>query len=124
MLKKIAHIILSFTFLVSTTGFTITKHYCGDKVESIAVDSLPESCCEMEGCCHNEATLYQVEDDFSVPVIDSQIQASSIDILFSAVFVLIQPIKIAPDFTIFQVAESPPPLKTETFLSLRQSYLC
>jgi hypothetical protein len=124
MLRKITHIILSFTLLVSTTGLTITKHYCGDKVESIAVDSTPESCCEMGGCCHNESAHYQVEDDFSVPVIDNQIQVPTTDILFSTVFVFLQQEAFTPDFVIFSAAESPPPLKTETFLSLHQSYLC
>ncbi|HEY9113843.1 MAG TPA: hypothetical protein VIN10_04040 [Bacteroidales bacterium] len=124
MLKKIAHIILSFTLLVSTTGFTITRHYCGDIVESIAVDSLPESCCEMSDCCHNESTFYQVEDDFSIPLIDNQIQATSLELLFSAVFVVIPQIEVASEFTLFSAAESPPPLKTVTVLSLLQSYLC
>jgi len=124
MLEKISHIILSFTLLVSTTGFTITRHYCGDKVESIAVDSVPESCCEMGDCCHNELTLYQVEDDFSIPVIDNQIHATSFELLFSAVFVVIPQIEVASEFMLFSVAESPPPLKTVTVLSLLQSYLC
>lgn len=124
MYSKITHIILSFILLVSTTGFTITKHYCGNTLESIAIDSIPESCCEMGDCCHNETTHYQIEDDFSVTVIDNQIQISNIDLLFSAVFVVIQQEVVTSDFTIFRVAESPPPLKTETILSLIQSYLC
>jgi len=124
MLRKVVHIVLSLTLLVSTTGFTITKHYCGDKVESVGVDSIPESCCEMGGCCHNESTHYQVEDDFSITVIDNHIQVPTTDILFSTVFVCLQQEIFAPGFTIFSAAESPPPLKTQVTLSLIQAYLC
>jgi hypothetical protein len=67
---------------------------------------------------------FQVEDDFSVPVINNQIQVPSIDILFTLVFVFYQQEAFTPEFAIFSVAESPPPLKTVTFLSLNQSYLC
>jgi len=124
MLNKIAHIILSFTLLVSTTGFTISKHYCGDKVESIAVNSTTESCCEMPGCCHDETTFYKVNDDFSVSAIDNQIQISATDLLFSAVFIVIPQEEITAELSIPSAAESPPPLKTQITLSLFQTYLC
>lgn len=66
MLKKVSHILLSFLLLVTTTGLTINRHYCGDNLESISIFSEPQSCCEMPNCCHNESIVIQLEEDFSI----------------------------------------------------------
>ncbi|HUS86496.1 MAG TPA: hypothetical protein VMW76_04575 [Bacteroidales bacterium] len=39
-----------------------------------------ESCCEMEGCCHNESQAFQVENNFAI---------SSFQFDFDQVFVLV-----------------------------------
>ena len=124
MFKKTAHIILALLVFISTTGMTVSKHYCGDKLESIAIDSTTDSCCEMPDCCHDETSFYKVNDDFSVPALDNQIQVSSIDLLFTTTFLAIAFEIIAPDYVIFSLAESPPPLETDSVLALIQSYLC
>jgi len=61
--------------LVSTSGVTVTKHFCGERLASVSV--LGDggcSCASMaadDNCCHTERDLYQVDDDFSVAPIRS-----------------------------------------------------
>jgi hypothetical protein len=124
MLKKIAHIILSLLLLISTTGITITWHYCGNALERIAINSEAKSCCENDGCCHNESTLYQVKDDFSAPESIQALKEPVFDAFLSTVFVVqcYEPLTLG--FTSFPVAESPPAITTNTILSFLQTFLC
>jgi hypothetical protein len=124
MLKKTLHITLSFLLLFSTAGFTITNHFCGKTLVRTAINSEPEPCCDMEGCCHNESEHFQVKDDFCITDNISVITAPVIDVFFNTIFItqLYRPSDTS--FRSFPVAESPPPLKTDTLLSLFQTYLC
>ena len=55
-------------FIVSTTGFTISKHYCGGNLVSVALNTNPASCCDMSSCscCHDESEFLQLKNDFTV----------------------------------------------------------
>src|SRR5690554_487223 len=64
MLKKVSHIIIAFVLLLSTTGLTVSKHYCHDLFISASLFSEAESCCGEADCCHNEIAFFQVDDDF------------------------------------------------------------
>jgi hypothetical protein len=66
MLKKISHIVLSSLLLVTTTGLTFSKHYCGNELKSVSLFSEAKSCCGGPcNCCHNESFTVKVSDDFS-----------------------------------------------------------
>ncbi len=66
MLKKTSHIVLSLLLLISTIGLTISAHYCGENLKSISVINDPDSCCDIpNGCCHDEAETFRVENDFA-----------------------------------------------------------
>lgn len=62
-MKNFIHIFIAFLWLFSSTGFSITKHYCGNDYVSMAINLTPESCCETGGCCHNETEAFQLDED-------------------------------------------------------------
>lgn len=65
MLRRVLHIILVVTVVLLTSGVTITRHFCGDRLRSVALMTTPQSCCDMEGCCHNETVTILIEDEFT-----------------------------------------------------------
>ncbi|MCA1757431.1 MAG: hypothetical protein LC649_08245 [Bacteroidales bacterium] len=65
MLRRVLHIILVVTVVMVTSGVTITRHFCGDSLRSVALMTTPQACCDMEGCCHNETVTILLEDDFT-----------------------------------------------------------
>ena len=74
MLRRIIHIFIATVLVVSTAGFTITRHYCSGKLVAIAVNTTPESCCDDNGgCCSNESEVYQLQEDYTF------VQAQDID---------------------------------------------
>ena len=68
-MRKILSIFLLFSVLVSSSGFTLTKHFCGEDLEHIAVGNEVKTCCgdeenqDMPGdCCHNEFDQALLDD--------------------------------------------------------------
>lgn len=55
MIRKFIHTVLAFVILVSTTGFTISLHYCHDHIYDLAVFSEAHSCCEPDSKAHCHA---------------------------------------------------------------------
>jgi len=58
-MRKYISIILLFSIGVSSSGFTLAKHYCGDDLAEVQLNQVVKSCCsepsEMpDDCCHNE----------------------------------------------------------------------
>jgi hypothetical protein len=59
-LKKILSILLAVVFLACSTGYSINKHFCGNRLKSTDIFFIQNagSCCgamEMpKGCCKNE----------------------------------------------------------------------
>lgn len=127
MFRKIAHIILAIILITTTTGFSISKHYCGTRLVSVAINTEPESCCgdeESSGCCHNEIEQYQLTNYYVSSFIVEDVSISSVDILFPIVYVILQTQITEGVHSIFPNYESPPPLKIQAVLSLYQLYLC
>jgi len=56
MIRKFVHAALAFMILVSTTGFTISLHYCHDRIYDLAVFSEAHSCCEPGSKAHCHAS--------------------------------------------------------------------
>lgn len=69
MLHKLSNVILSLVLLLSTTGLTIDKHYCGDSMVSYSLFGKAQSCTGMdESCCHHETNTYKLTVDYTAPV--------------------------------------------------------
>ncbi|HYQ57426.1 MAG TPA: hypothetical protein VEP89_08755, partial [Draconibacterium sp.] len=67
MLRKTSHIFLLIVFMVSTMGLTISKHYCGNHLESIGIFSFENKHCDIPiGCCHDEKISVEIEKDYLV----------------------------------------------------------
>lgn len=65
MLKRVAHIFLILLLVFSTTGLTITRHYCGRNLVDTSIYSSPHNCCEGK-CpgCHNERINIRITDTY------------------------------------------------------------
>jgi len=120
MLKKISHIILAFVVLITTMGMTVSAHYCGGELKSVQVINESDPCCgDSCGSCHNEIIKMEVEDDFTIQIINLDFTQ---DFSFLPAFIQLL---IVPTFTeeIVQVTyHKPPPLKIQTVLSNLQVY--
>jgi hypothetical protein len=79
LIAKILHITFAFLVLLSSTGVTVKKHYCQNKLENVSF--LPTSgCCKTathhackksvndckKGCCSNELEYIHLDQDFQV----------------------------------------------------------
>lgn len=125
MLRKITHIIFALFLLVSTTGVTLSMHYCGGELVSTSINKEAKTCCDgTGGCCENKTVHFEVEDDYVSPVQVINIQTVELDILFPILFVL--NFELSIDEEIEQVAfyDSSPPPTIQTRLALLQTYLC
>ncbi len=70
MLKSVTNIIMVILLLISTTGVTISKHYCDHDLISVKLSG-EHPCCDLEPCCKTEAEFLQVKNDFLTPVSNS-----------------------------------------------------
>ena len=126
MFRKITHILIATLLLITTMGFSVSKHYCGTSLIEISINSVAEPCCgdvETSGCCHDETEYFQFDEDFVSSVIIENIQITDNDILFPLTIIYILNASEEVQKDILNFAESPPPTKLQTKLSLFQTYL-
>ncbi len=132
MLKKAAHIILAIYLLTTIVGFTVTQHYCGDRLVSTQIDAMDECGCDMHASDleHNACGMCDIETEY---------------VHLSVNFVVEHSLELNPvlDFMIFlnamlfnneshdfQLAfhaytnSSPPALNVSRRLALIQSFRC
>lgn len=120
MVRKVAHIVITVILLVSTTGITVTRHYCGSNLRSSTLIGEPESCCDTPGCCHNEKEHFKIDENFALSafLFDFDPIMETVPQLFETVSVDI-PVRVKGD--IFSDRPSPPLLRSllvshQTFL--------
>lgn len=63
MFKNITHILLLTVFLVTSMGFTITRHYCGDKLIVVSLKHVND-CCTNCNRCHSKICHIKIKDSF------------------------------------------------------------
>lgn len=109
MLKKAAYIFLILLVVVSTSGFTINKHYCGTRFFKTTVDIQVRCCKGPCKDCHNKVKYIKIKDYF---------QTVSFDIKFTPVLfffasplysTMISEFESDSFFSVFSYI--PPPLK-------------
>ena len=123
MFRIFSHIVVSLLLLITTTGMAVSKHFCDEFLVSTSYFAETESCCDGDGCCHNETAFFQLQDDFQ-PSLKSEIPASiEIELISSE---LIQ-LNLEDFFCITPAAfaenKPPSPPELKTVLSLKQAYL-
>ncbi len=108
---------------MSTTGFTVSSHYCGTHLVDVSINSAPDSCNEngcCANCCHEETKHFQLDDNYT----------KAFDFASPTPLVFIIPIvhlfineQIDETVNYAGVVFTPPPPPLNTRLSLFQSYL-
>ena len=75
--KKITSILLSAIILLTTTGFNVTKFYCGSTLKSVHVLTEPDYCCSdpnaEKGSCSTETEYLKADYISTTPVIHQNI---------------------------------------------------
>lgn len=121
MFKKISHIVISLLLLTSTVGITLSAHYCGENLKSISISADPESCCDIpDGCCHDEADTFRLEDDFassSFQYESQQVVSLLLDYSIALVIDLSDKNHSVPSYV------EPPPPTIQQVLSYLQVYI-
>jgi len=123
MITKANHTFLSLLLLITTTGFALSKHYCGGELISTSLYAEAESCCDFGDCCKNETEVFQLDEDFSVTTVVEIPESVMIDVMAVALAIFnsaLEDNSIAEDV---ELMDSPPPPNIQTSLSLRQTYL-
>lgn len=105
MIKKAIHIVLSSILLISTIGVTVSKHYSGAQLYSVALFGEADSCCEGScDCCSDEISYYHLEGDY--------FQSSTIEL---------QNPKVKTSTSEFFIVTS---FFTESFKTMSARYIC
>jgi len=122
MIQKVSHIILSFLLLLTTTGLTISSHYCGNRLVGVTINSEAEPCCDMEGrCCQNVTQIVKVNDNYTTTSNNFSFEQAA---LIIPVLIFIFDIELQDNLTdrsFFPTTLSPPPI--QTVLACLQTYL-
>jgi hypothetical protein len=126
MYGKIPNIILVILFLFATTGFTFSKHYCGTRLVSVAINNETKSCCDdqKDNCCHDETEYFQLNDYFNTSFTHFNFRnyfIIDLDLFENFLF----NIYFREDNTDYFISytDSSPPLKIKTILAKLKTYL-
>tara|TARA_B100001109_G_C18862293_1_gene474731 strand:+ start:3719 stop:4129 length:411 start_codon:yes stop_codon:yes gene_type:complete len=118
MSKRFFSFLLSLVFLLSTTGISVYKHYCGDFLEGISIYHQDNPCiddnesdgCSMGSamsCCSDDMEFYQLTVDLhkvSNQKIEFDLQA------FEVLNTLLLPVLVEEDEKILDIQKAPPEL--------------
>jgi hypothetical protein len=86
-MKKAGTYIVIFFLLLSTSGLSITRHYCGQSFASFSLFSTPKPCCG-DDCdkCHNEFSFNKVTDNYTASS-SEEVKSPVSDYAFQAFFI-------------------------------------
>lgn len=113
-LKKIVNFILAINLLVATTGFTLHKHYCMGRVQSVAINESANPCGQSEmddpmPCCEDVSEELKVDEITQVSFdFDSQPDLYELAIISWITFDLPN-LRQSEDTPQFQYYSPPPP---------------
>jgi hypothetical protein len=122
MLRRFLHIILVLIVVLMTSGVTITRHFCGNNLRSVAIMTTPPSCCDMEGCCHNETVTILLEDDFT-PVWADILSHESVTELFPVQLAYLSDAGLVNETPFLNFILKPPPVPLGERLASLQVYI-
>jgi len=65
MIRRISHIAISVLLVLTTTGVTLSRHYCNSQLVSSSVFGKAHNCCGSHcKSCHDEVSAFRVSDNF------------------------------------------------------------
>ena len=120
---KIGRFLLVLLLIFTSMGVTVNKHFCGEILESIAINKKVDSCCkdtEMpKGCCQDVETDYDVDDhqissfafDLKAPELVTKINCLDIGLLFRALEI--------DQSALLQVYHSPPISESDILIEIQ-----
>lgn len=124
-MRKLVNIFLVFLLLFSTTGVAISKHYCGEILQSISVNGPVKSCCENqdmpEDCCSDEVSLDRAEE-LQLSQLNLNLSFSPYILYFTAFSLFDFSLEPLDQDYFISFFESPPFAEQEIFI-LDQSFL-
>jgi len=124
MLKKSIHIALILNLILAMTGFSVAKHYCGDRLISVDVNTTEEPCCGNDSdCCSQEMLYLQLDEEVLLPVLfDEKYSNLDYDICIPIIHLTKN---IEDKYTSSQplIPDAPSPPCLMTRLTLKQSFL-
>jgi hypothetical protein len=123
MLKTFGHIMVSVLLLFTTTGLTISKHFCNEYLISTSLYAKSESCCGDDSCCQHETESFQIMEKFQPSIQTRTPLLVEIDLIVSETGPLFFVCKDDLHQPPFIEVKPPAPPKLLTILSLKQAYL-
>jgi hypothetical protein len=122
MVRKITNTFLVLFLFLTTTGFSISFHYCCDSLVSMAVNSNVTPCCPVEnGCCDNETQLIQLDENLTTPISDSIQKSETEEIVTLEIMVSIEDIS-HHHHVLTENTDSSPPSDLQQNLAILQSF--
>lgn len=121
MLKKIAHIAMILLLTVATTGFTISKLYCGNHLVEVSIFKLIKCGCGDKDC-HTNVKQIKVSDNYSAPEVIHSGASTSFDLPLVGFIELETLTRPALSSAFFCVKA--PPYSAKNPIALLQSFLC
>lgn len=122
IIRQLINISVSLLLLVTTTGFSISTHYCGDTLVSLELNKVADPCCDNPHCCQTDTFFAQLDGDFDA--------TANINLENTHIFNVAQyPVTLISKNYITETAislNSPlkfPPPKTQSTLTGLQSFL-
>ncbi len=138
MINLISHITLSAIMLLSATGLTVSKHYCGDQLIDIGLITLADNCYETDACeshcpydiemensnhCDDETIKFEATSDFFVSSFTFSFgNIQLIDLFFTTQIISVE--QSTANSSSFKVLNyKKPPTSQEVVLSQIQSFI-
>ena len=123
MLKKAAHIILAFYLLTTIVGFSVTRHYCGDRLVSTQIDVVDDNGCDMAcGMCEFETDYVHLGANF---VVEHNLKLNPVfDFTVLPAIIVDASDLLSQENTKIFISESPHTLRVSRRLALIQSFRC
>lgn len=140
MAAKFLHIILALSVLFSTTGFTLSKHFCQEELQDMSMFAKAENCqhsqtapcqtgshhCdshgdkEHKGCCNNTAKYYKLDQEKQAQ--SFEYKSLKVPVLLAAVLVVFN-IELPADDNYFLTYQTyKPPIVCDDFQSMLQTF--
>lgn len=120
MIRKVAHMAISVLLLIVTAGITVSKHYCGDDLKSVALMNSHDACCDLESCCYDETQVFMLDNDFTYAS-EEPVNIPEFKMLETPGFNIIA--SLPDNSETFTFSDKPQPTQLRTYLASIQSFL-
>ncbi|MXV14632.1 HYC_CC_PP family protein [Hufsiella ginkgonis] len=85
MAKRIAAIMVLCIYLVTSTGFAMSLHFCGKKLSKVSINQAAKSCCKAlsekeDKCCKNKKVTVRIADEHATGMIAKAPVPTGIDL--------------------------------------------